>query len=309
MNNRWRHLAGQTYLHTFGLAMLIMAATSLGGYLLAESSLSLSLMLPGIIASITLLGIGVLAHTLKRPALAKLVASLLLVLAFYSLLVNLLGQNSDPHRSLSSGLLRMSSPIAVLFILSASGLLCAQTSQRRQSTLCVLAGLIVGLGLMSQLANTFAGLRDWMLAIQIHATSQANLFALLTGAALVCLTTPPAEKQDQLDPVTLATGCLCILMSCVGWQLLIHSNDESIRHSSKLLRDKTKLLLEEASEVKFLAIRRMAARWKSLGGLPTESFWNEETRSFLRDFQAFDTFALLDTTLQAQRLTDRKSVV
>ncbi|VVO50059.1 Adaptive-response sensory-kinase SasA [Pseudomonas fluorescens] len=301
-----RHLICLAYLNALGYASLCIAAINLGGYFLVESPrLSQSMLLPDGSLSTLLLGTAVLGYANNRKALLQASAGLLLLIALYSLLHSWLDLEGGRGLSLISGFPRMRNATALMFGLLATGLLCSQWGCRAQILARTFGLAVVGLGIASQLVNTFPELDGWRLAFNHNVSGAANLFALFAGLGLLCISWSSAKNERVFDRVTLTTGLLCTFLSCFGWYLLSQQSYESDVHRSELLLDKLDTLLVRTNTAQLRSIQRMAAHWKVRGSLPSDPLWREETQDYLSEFSGFDTIAMLDEKLQPQWLASR----
>lgn len=301
-----RHLISLTYLHAVGFASLCIAVISLGGYLLLDSAyLSQSMLLPDGILAVLLLGMAVLGQATNHKRLLQASASLLLIIGAYSLLHGGLAPEGDQGLSLLSGAPRLRDATASLFGLLASGLLASQWGDRGRRLAGAFGLAAIGLGITSHLATTYPGLGGWRLGFNNNVSGAANLFALCTGVALLCISLSKAKAEPLFDRTTLLAGLLCAFLSCLGWYLLSLQAYASDVRRGELLLEKLSALLEHTNEAQLRSIQQMAARWKVRGSLPSAPLWREETRGYLSGFSGFDTIALLDEKLQPKWLSSR----
>lgn len=301
-----RHLICLAYLHALGYALLCIAAINLGDYFIGKSNnLSQSMLLPDGILSILLLGSAVLGYANNCKTILKAAAGLLLVIAGYSLLHSSLALEGDQGLSVISGFPRMRKAMALTFGLLATGLLISQYGETARKLVSAFGLAVVSLGTISHLVNTFPELDGWRLSFNINVSSSANLLALATGLALLCISCCWAKKESVFDRTTLITGLFCAFLSCFGWYLLSLQNYESDVHRSEEVLNHLGAVLVRKNDAQLHYIQRMAARWELHGSLHSEPLWQEETQDYLGEFSGFDTIAVLDEKLQPLRLSSR----
>ncbi|HEX5843112.1 MAG TPA: PAS domain S-box protein [Pseudomonas sp.] len=300
-----RHLIIAAYLHVLAFAMLGMGAISLLGYLqLAQPSLHNIVLLPDSAIMSMLMGGLILAATRRAMAAARLLTALLVALMLYSLLHNQLAGGADIGQSWLSGFTRMRSVLALCMLVASVGLYLSLTA-RGKGYAQLIGGLLVLLALLAQLADSWAPLQRLNLGFKYSATHVANLFTLCLGLATILLARRPHGEHGLLDRRTLLAGLVATLLACSSWYLLSRQAIQSISRDSELLLNKMALATSADVHKHLALLKRMTERWQNLGGMPSASFWQQEARSFLRDFPNLQAIAILDQHLAPPRLEAR----
>ncbi|MCQ4347149.1 ATP-binding protein [Pseudomonas stutzeri] len=122
-------------------------------------------------------------------------------------------------------------------------------------------------------------------------------------ASLVVLRCRPAAGSEclRLDRRTLLAGCCGVLLSTGSWYLLSLQNSRALTEQNELLLARLQEASHEALAHRLALMGRMGERWETLGGMPDQAFWNQETGSYLRDLPSFCLIAILDSRLQLRR--------
>ena len=306
MDIKTRHLIYQAFLHILAFTILALSGISLLDYLFWwQPHTAQVVLLPDSALAGLLLGLGLLGCIQQRPRLVNLTLSLLLGLALYSLTYNLLSGSPEPGQSLISGYQRMRTPLALLFFLLAAGLLSSQrgsTGKRLNAVVGCAALVLAGLSLLS---TWLPDLGAWRLGFNASISRPANMFALSTGLALLCLNRLPAERRHLLVRSTILTGALGTLITCSVWYLLTLQNIESNSRQSELLLAKQQNSITSSLDTRLSLIQRTAEHWAANRNLPTHAQWQQESHNYLRDFADIGVIALLDEHLRPQRLLGR----
>ncbi|MNZ42448.1 Phytochrome-like protein cph1 [compost metagenome] len=108
-------------------------------------------------------------------------------------------------------------------------------------------------------------------------------------------------KLPPCDRRTLLAGALGVLLSTLGWYLLNLQNITLISEQSQLLLNRIKDSAEDTLAARLALIRRMAERWENIGSLPSNSFWQLEAGSYLRDLPDLGLIAIVDANLEVRR--------
>ncbi|SFP30878.1 EAL domain-containing protein [Pseudomonas borbori] len=306
MDIETRHVIYQAFLHILAFTILVLSGISLLDYLFWwQPGTARVVLLPDSALAGLLLGLGLLGCTQRQPRLIKLSLSLLLGLALYSLTHNLLSGGPESGQSLLSGYQRMRNPLALLFCLLAIGLLSSQWSasgKRLSHTLGVATLALTGLSLLSYWLPELA---DWRLGYNASISRPANLFGLSMGLALLCLNRLPAQRNHLLDRNSILTGAFGALITCGVWYQLSLQNIASDTRQSELLLATQQNSIIGTLNNRLSLIQRTAEHWAVNGQLPTHAQWQQESRSYLRDFADIEVIALLDEQLRPQRLLGR----
>ncbi|SFP83862.1 His Kinase A (phospho-acceptor) domain-containing protein [Geopseudomonas sagittaria] len=110
----------------------------------------------------------------------------------------------------------------------------------------------------------------------------------------------------SFDRRTLAAGAFGVLLSTLGWYLLNLHNVTLITEQSQLLLNRIKDSAEDTLATRLALIRRMAERWENIGSLPSDSLWQQETGSYLRDLPDLNLLAIVDANLVVRRSEQRQ---
>lgn len=108
-------------------------------------------------------------------------------------------------------------------------------------------------------------------------------------------------KLPPFDRLTLLAGAFGVLLSTLGWYLLNVQNVTLIAEQSQLLLNRIKDSAEDTLAARLALIRRMAERWENIGSLPSNSFWQQEAGSYLRDLADLGLMAIVDANLVVRR--------
>lgn len=113
-------------------------------------------------------------------------------------------------------------------------------------------------------------------------------------------------KLPPFDRLTLLAGAFGVFLSTLGWYLLSLQNITLISEQSQLLLNRIKDSTEGALGARLALIQRMAERWENIGSLPSDSLWQQEAGSYLRDLPDLGLIAILDARLAVQRSQHRQ---
>lgn len=305
-----REVVYQSYLYVVAFALLAVGAISLGGHLYAEHSIlhAAVVMPPGGMLCFFLLGMTLIAATRRYVAALRANAALLLGLALFSLLHHYLS-NPESHTSWLVDLVRVPGTLIPIVILLTFGILLGlgpKTARRFGQAIGVL--VVVLFGLTSQLTGWWSALGFSYLDAMHVSTILPNVLAVLLGIAVIVLGQLPGEHERGVDRLTLTTGAIGVLFTCLSWYLLNLQTIESISRESDLLLTRVQNATERDLRERSVSIRRMAERWQVAGVLPTQALWRDEIKSHLRDSPALTAVALLDADMRPTWLESRNEV-
>lgn len=301
-----RHLIAAAYLHVLAFAMLGMGAISLVGYVLLEQPTRHSVvLLPDSALMSVLMGGLILAATRQAIAALNLLAALLVALTLYSLLHNLLAGGADIDPSWLSGFLRMRSGLALSMLLATLALYLSGGARLARRCALLIGGALMVLAALSHLADTWPALDLIRLGFKYDSTHVANLFVLCLGLSIILLSLRTRAEHDLLDARTLSAGIFGTLLACCSWYLLSTQAINIISREGDLLLAKTASATTQDLQSHLALMQRMADRWQTVGLMPSTSLWQQEARSYLRDFPNLELLALLDHKLEPSRLEAR----
>lgn len=297
-----RYLIHQAYLHTLALALLAIGGVSLLDYLLRpQPSPQQMLLLPDFALLALGLGATLLAAILRRRRACLLAGATVVLLAGYTLLHNLLAGGAEPGHSLLSGGPRLRNLPALLLAMLALALAGSQGS-RPLHRLGDLAGAIaIGFGLLGLLG-------DWPELVQ-HVPGLAFRVSPLTCVCLILLglAVPLLNRLHErallppFDRRTLLAGVCGVLLSTASWYLLSQQSINALSGQSQLLLSRLQNATHDGLRDRLALIQRMAERWQVSGAMPSDSLWQQEAGSYLRDFPSLGLIAVLDEHLSPQR--------
>lgn len=112
-------------------------------------------------------------------------------------------------------------------------------------------------------------------------------------------------RLPPFDRRTLAAGAFGVLLSTLGWYLLSLQNVTLIAEQSQLLLNRIKDSAEDTLADRLALVQRMAERWENIGSLPSDSLWQQETSSYLRDLPDLGLIAIVDANLVVRRSEHR----
>jgi len=100
----------------------------------------------------------------------------------------------------------------------------------------------------------------------------------------------------------ILAGILGILITTVTWHAVRLHNSDNLVDRAQTLASQLAATTASAYDVKMSLIRRLAERWSLLDTMPSEELWQQEVRSYLRDFPELRLIAILDQGLRPVRV-------
>lgn len=293
-----RDLIIESYLLITVFALFCLGIFSLFDYAGSQSVSAQSVVLLPDSALCAVLMSGFLLSVIRQSrALVILFVLPLMALCLYSLLHNYWAGGAEIGHSWVSGFLRMRSELAftgmaviLAALMSSGGGLARRMAQ-------AIGGGIVLLAIVSQQADFHPALGIFKLGFKHASSNIANLFAMTLGITVICLTLLSKESKNTLSRPALAVGFIGVFLACTGWYALTLQNGQTINRESRLLLAKTQASIVQAQEDRMALLMRMSERWQALGALPSEGLWQQEVRSYLRDFPGLGLIAVLDQDL------------
>ncbi|MDX1721532.1 MAG: PAS domain S-box protein [Pseudomonas sp.] len=294
-----RYLVFQAYLHVLSFALLAMGILSLMSYWRVEQPTAHTLvLLPDGAFFASLLGLALLAAARQAFRVLGMAAMLLFCFALYTLSHNYLAGGADVGVSWVSGFLRARSALALTVLLLLVALLLSIGSRKAKRCGQVIGVAVMLLGTVGLLGVAWPTLEAHHLGFKYSATHIANVFCVLLGVAVILLGFLPRERKGLLDGQALAAGGIATLLTCIGWYVLSQQGVESINRESELLLTKMEGATTSHLEQRLELMQRMAERWQAVGRLPSSALWQQEARSYLRDFPQLGAVAVLNNDLR-----------
>jgi signal transduction histidine kinase len=164
-----------------------------------------------------------------------------------------------------------------------------------------------GIALLDLLVGLAPGPRQLMLPspTTLALLGLALLGGLLASLAVLRRQGAASHASFYLDGRTLLAGCCGVLLSTGSWYLLGLQNIHNLTNQNDLLLARLQDSIEDTLDNRLALITRMSERWETLGSMPAERFWQQETGSYLRDLPSFGLIAVLDAELQVRRSRER----
>ncbi|WP_375739671.1 EAL domain-containing protein [Pseudomonas boanensis] len=301
-----RSVVSQAYLHCLAFVLMALGGIGLMAVPFFDNPGRQDLvLLPDSALLAGLAGFSLLAATRGRRNPCLIGSLLVLGLAGYSLAHNILAGGNDQGSSLVSGYWRIRNELASIACLFGLALLFSAIRQGGR-WLCRLAGMaLVGISLLSQLVTFWPDASPLRIAIRPDINSIANLLVAMLGIAIVLLCAQPVPRIGLPDRRALGIGLLGALFTSVGWFMLSLNGIANLNDLSDQLLLRTQASIERTVADRQQLIKRMAERWQSLGAMPAEPLWYQESGSYLRDFSNLNLIAVLDPDLRLQHQQGR----
>lgn len=301
-----RQLIIEAYLHVLAFALLAMGLISLVGYLgLDEPTVHTVVLLPDSAIMSALLG-GLLLCAVRRAWRPLwLFVALLVGCTLYTLVHNHLEGGSDGGRSLLTGFMRMRSALVATLLVSAIAICLCLGPRPARRVARVIGVAIMLLAVAAHFSWELPATGMLRLGFKFSSTHIANLFTLLLGGAIILLSLQDARPDARVWRLPLLAGALGATLTCGGWYLLSLQTIDTLTRESDLLLSKVQTLTERTLQNRLDLMKRLAERWQALGALPSEAYWQQEARSYLRDFPNLYLVGVLDERLQPYWLEAR----
>jgi hypothetical protein len=294
-----RYLIVEAYLHVVAFALLVMGMISLVGYLnLDDPTVHTVVLLPDSAIISALLGVLLLSAIRRAWRMSLLFAALLGGLALYTLVHNFLAGSSDVGRSVISGFIRMRSPLAGTILIGAFAILLCLGPRPARWIARLLGAAMLLLAIAAYLSPMQPASGVPNLGFKPSSIHIANLFTFLLAGAIILLSLHMPRTERRVRGLALLAGALGVFVTCIGWYFLSLQAIEVQDQRSELLLSKSQTLIERSLYSRLDLIKRLVERWQVLGSLPSEVFWHQEARSYLRDFPSLKLVGVLDEQLR-----------
>jgi PAS domain S-box-containing protein len=301
-----RQLIIEAYLHVLAFALLAMGLISLAGYLgLDNPTVHTVVLLPDSAVLSTLLG-GLLLCAVRRAMRPLwLFAALMIGCTLYTLVHNYLAGGSEVGRSLLTGFIRMRSALVATLLVSALAICLCLGPALAKRVARALGLAIILLAAVAHFSWDLSATSMFSLGFKFSSTHIANLFTFLLGGAIILLSLQESRADVPMWRLPLLAGALGATLTCGGWYLLSLQTIDTLTRESDLLLSKVQTLAEDTLQNRLDLMKRMAERWQVLGALPSEAYWQQEARSYLRDFPNLHLVGVLDEQLKPHWLEAR----
>ncbi|MFL9812769.1 PAS domain S-box protein [Stutzerimonas sp. VN223-3] len=294
-----RYVVYRSYLYVLAFALVSIGVISL------VCSLRIQHPVPHAVALNTnsmllclFLGVALLAAVRRYIVALRIVAAILLAITLYGLLRNFLTGNTEIDASRFSSFLNMPSTLALTALLLMLGILLAISPPRIRRFGQATGVIAVLLHIIFQTIDWTTTFETSDLGANYWPSSLTSLFTVLLGIAVVLLGWLPHRRERKLDRLAVLAGGIGVLLTCLSWDVLSLKVIESINRESDLLLARMQSTVERNLHDHLALMQRMAERWQVLGQLPSPDFWQQEARSYLRDYPPLDALAVLDESLR-----------
>ncbi|WP_051231695.1 PAS domain S-box protein [Stutzerimonas azotifigens] len=291
-----RHLVYQAYLYALAFTLIGMGVVGLAGSLRIQHSALHALVLnPDSMLLSPLLGAALLAAVRHRVRVLRIICAALLAMTLYSILDNALAGHSGDTSWLSDSLhARSGLALTGLLLTIAIWLVTEQPRIRWLGQV---------LGLSAALVDPAAQIMGWTPILESagtlsSASSPVGILTVLLAMAVVLLAWLPYKRERELDRQAIVAGAIGTLLTCLSLYLLNLQTIESVSRESELLLEKVQSTVERNVQERLALMQRMAERWQALGALPEPVLWQQEARSYLRDYPSLQALAVLDENLR-----------
>lgn len=167
------------------------------------------------------------------------------------------------------------------------------------------APIVLAVGLISLLSHWHPP----MAAAGVSSIAESTL-VISPLLVLVSLTLPFLYRIYHREIPVYSKGLILvcilgILITTVTWHTMRLQYSENLKERAQTQVSQLAAATASAFHVKLALIRRLAERWETLDGAPSEKFWQQEASSYLRDFPEIRLIALLDRNLNFIRVESR----
>ncbi|MGF2735737.1 PAS domain-containing sensor histidine kinase [Marinobacter sp. DUT-1] len=183
--------------------------------------------------------------------------------------------------------------LLVILLISLSGLAAMHLS-RGWFVGLVCGPMVFGLGLLSLLSHWHPGLSGLGLGNITESTLVLSPLVMLAGLTLPFLYSIYHSKVQFYSKGLLVLGILGILVTSLSWHALRLQSGERLIERAESLAGQLEASANSAFDVKLALIRRLAERWELLDGVPSQTFWEQEVSSYLRDFPDLRLITILN---------------
>lgn len=296
-----RAVALQAYLFMLAFGLFALGLVGLLDFLQQDQpSLYSVMILPDSSLLAMLLGILLAGCGCNNKWMIRIGGGLALMLCIYALTHNLLAGNSDADLSLISSFTRTRNPLAVMAGVAAAGLLLASLGRLTLLVRLSALGLIVA-GLLQGMTG-FLGISPvGVSGFKTSAELLASLIILLLGLAVMAYSLTPRDRAFQLDKLTLLIGYSSAIIAVGSWYAITQYEQKVLLRGSASTLDMVELNLSRMLDSRLQLLQRMGERWAVSGRVSGSLLWDQETRSYLRDYPNMQFIALIDSENQIER--------
>ncbi|GHD41260.1 PAS domain S-box-containing protein [Marinobacter persicus] len=233
-------------------------------------------------------GLALLALVFRRGWLSQTLAGSALVLALAFTLLPLAGSAKATLQWAINPLLLLVTGLITLSIVAAIRL------PRSWRLGGLASGITVLVGLLSVFSHWHDAVPPFALGMRAESSLILGPMVALTGLVLPFLGRVFHQKQEVPYKGLVAVGVASILVTTLSWHLLRLQHTEYLLQRAEALGDTLEAASTDTYVAKLTLIRRMAERWETMGGMPTEELWQREVNSYLRDFPELRLITILD---------------
>lgn len=301
-----RFLIIEAYLHVLAFALIITGLIGLGGYLDVQHLTLHGLVLPLDSSFLLLLLGGSLLSTIYRAkGLVKTLVFLLIATTTYSIARNWIVGEPETDLSFISVFVRVRTALIITSLASCLAFSLSLASRLSQQWAGLLSAGIIALTGASLLSGTFLIPTTTSLGYDFSSIYIVNFFSILLGISIILLVIKSPQESSQPGRVPLLAGLFGVTLTCITWYLLSLQTIGVINQQSEILLAKVQSSTERALANRMALIQRMSERWEALGSLPTQTYWQQEAKSYLRDFPHLQWVGVLDQQMQPFWLVGR----
>ncbi len=266
-------------------------ATPLGRLPMRASGCLLGIMLCGAIISLLQ----------KKRGLTTVFAGgalLLAVLFFFTWFVN-----ADPLENIDAA-----NPLLLLAVsLIATSTLSALSSGPKGRNSLLSSLIVTGLGILSLLSHWYMGLGMFTLGSGPEANVLVSLLLILSGILLPYLHALYLSDFSDYFSGLLLLSLLGVGAATFSWHSLRIEQSQNLIERAEVLATDIRHSYNQNYQSRIQLISRLAERWAVLKGNDLEYFWQQDARSYLRDFPEIAFLALLEPDLQPRFVALRDS--
>lgn len=167
--------------------------------------------------------------------------------------------------------------------------------------------LVIGLGILSLLSHWHAAFGFFTLGSSPEANVLVSLLLLLAGILL-----PALHSLFLSDITSYFSGLLLLSVLGVGaatlsWHTFRVEQSQHLLERAEVLATDIEQTNKLTYQSQISLVGRLAERWALLEGEDLRQFWQQEAKSYLRDFPEITLLALLEPDFNSRFIESRKS--
>ncbi len=301
-----RFLIIEAYLHVLAFALIITGLIGLIGYLDVQHLTFHSLVLP-LDSSLLLLLLGglLLSAVYRARKLLKVLIFLLIITVIYSTIRNWLVGEPETNLSFISEFIRVRTALIITSLISSLAFSWSLESHLTKRRAYFTGAGIILLSSTSLLSDLFWAPEATSLRYDFSSIYVVDFLSILLSISIILLVPRSHQKLSSPGRIPVLAGLLGVILTSITWYLLSLQTISFINQQSDILLAKVQSSTERALSNRLALIQRMSERWEALGSLPTQAYWQQEAKSYLRDFPNLQWVGVFDSEIQPYWLVGR----